>query len=199
MILNSYVAEKELEKAGKSNPGPWTNHSKYVALAAKNIASKCKELDEDKAYICGLMHDIGRYVGVTSEKHLIDGYKYCMKNGWEDVAKICITHAFMLQDVNSSIGKFDMSKEKFEFMKEFIETVEYDDYDLLIQLCDKLALPSGFCILEKRFVDVALRYGTFPVTVPRWKKVLEIKDYFEEKIGHSIYDVLPGVVENTFK
>lgn len=199
MILNSYVAEKELEKAGKSNPGPWTNHSKYVALAAKNIASKCKELDEDKAYICGLMHDIGRYVGVTSEKHLIDGYKYCMKNGWEDVAKICITHAFMLQDVNSSIGKFDMSKEEFEFMKEFIETVEYDDYDLLIQLCDKLALPSGFCILEKRFVDVALRYGTFPVTVPRWKKVLEIKDYFEEKIGHSIYDVLPGVVENTFK
>ncbi len=148
MILNSYVAEKELEKAGKSNPGPWTNHSKYVALAAKNIASKCKELDEDKAYICGLMHDIGRYVGVTSEKHLIDGYKYCMKNGWEDVAKICITHAFMLQDVNSSIGKFDMSKEEFEFMKEFIETVEYDDYDLLIQLCDNLALPSGFCIFK---------------------------------------------------
>ena len=49
----------------------------------------------------------------------------------------------------------------------------------LVQLCDSLALPTGFCLLEKRFVDVALRYGTHPATVLRWKKILEIKEYFE--------------------
>ena len=75
---------------------------------------------------------------------------------------------------------------------------EYDDYDRLVQLCDSLALPSGFCLLEKRFVDVALRYGTPPVIVDRWKKILEIKDMFEKKINCSIYKLLPGVVENTF-
>ena len=67
-----------------------------------------------------------------------------------------------------------------------------------MQLCDALALPTGFCLLEKRFVDVALRYGTPPVIVERWKKTLEIKDFFEQKINGSIYRLLPGVVENTF-
>lgn len=84
-------------------------------------------------------------------------------------------------------------------MKHFIKNAVYDDYDRLVQLCDALALPSGFCLLEKRFVDVAIRYGTPPVTVARWKKILEIKMLFEEKIGGSIYKQLPGVVENTFK
>ena len=74
----------------------------------------------------------------------------------------------------------------------------YDDYDRLVQLCDALALPTGFCLLEKRFVDVAIRYGTPPVTVERWKKILEIKDLFETRINRSIYELLPGVIENSF-
>ena len=84
-------------------------------------------------------------------------------------------------------------------MRWFIKEAVYDDYDLLVQLCDGLAMPTGFCLLEKRFVDVALRYGTHPSTAPRWKRTLEIKAYFENKIGCSIYDLLPGVVENTFR
>ena len=83
-------------------------------------------------------------------------------------------------------------------MAEFIQNAVYDDYDRLVQLCDALALPSGFCLLEKRFVDVAIRYGTPPATVERWKKIRELKDLFDEKIHGSIYDLLPGVVENSF-
>lgn len=82
-------------------------------------------------------------------------------------------------------------------MRDFIKTAEYDDYDRLVQLCDALALPSGFCILEKRFVDVAIRYGIHPATIDRWKKTLEIKTYFEDKIGCSIYSLLPNVIENS--
>ena len=36
------------------------------------------------------------------------------------------------------------------------------------------------------------------LTVDRWKKVLEIRAYFENEIGCSIYELLPGVVENSF-
>ena len=68
-----------------------------------------------------------------------------------------------------------------------------------MQLCDALALPTGFCWLEKRFVDVALRYGVHPATVDRWKTVLDIKAQFEKRMGCSIYDCLPGVVENSFR
>ena len=62
-----------------------------------------------------------------------------------------------------------------------------------------MALPTGFCLLEKRFVDVAIRYGTHPATVNRWEVVLGIKSHFEKMIGCSIYGLLPGVVENTFR
>lgn len=197
MELNIQTAELALKEAEISNPGVWADHSRYVAQACKNIAQHCKHLSAETAYIFGLLHDIGRYAGVSSEKHLIDGYRYCMKQGWEKAAQICISHAFMIQDINTSIGQFDVSHEDYLFMKEFVENAVYDDYDRLVQLCDALAMPTGFCFLEKRFVDVTIRYGIHPATIDRWKKILEIKTYFDKEIGCSIYTLLPGVVENS--
>lgn len=191
------TVENALQAASKSNPGVWVDHSRYVAMACENIACRCAKIDSEKAYICGLLHDIGRYPGVTSEKHLIDGYRYCMSRGWEKAAQICISHAFMIQDIHTSIGRFDVSEEDYKFMEQFIKNAIYDDYDRLVQLCDSLALPTGFCILEKRFVDVTIRYGVHPATIDRWKKILELKDYFEKMMGCSVYEVLPGVVENS--
>ncbi len=193
------TAKCALEEAERLNPGGWADHSRYVAMACENIALHCKSLCSERAYILGLLHDIGRYAGVSSEKHLIDGYYYCMEKGWEKAAQICITHAFMIQDIETSIGVFDMEEKDYQFMKNFIAHAEYDDYDRLVQLCDALALPTGFCLLEKRFVDVTVRYGVHHATVERWKKILEIKAYFENEIGCSIYELLPGVVENSFK
>ena len=197
MLLSRPIAENALAQAERANPGPWADHCRYVALACQNIASRCPSLDADLAYIYGLLHDIGRYAGVTSERHLIDGYRYCMERGWEKVAQICISHAFMVKDISSSIGVFDMPPEDKAFMADFVKHAVYDDYDYLVQLCDALALPTGFCLLEKRFVDVAIRYGTHPATVDRWKAVLAIKARLEAAIGGSIYDCLPGAVENS--
>lgn len=199
MTLNRQAAETALKEAYHANPGPWADHSRYVALACRNIASRCPHLDADTAYIYGLLHDIGRHAGVTSERHLLDGYRYCMERGWEKAAQICISHAFMVKDIASSIGVFDMPPEDKEFMRVFVQHAVYDDYDKLVQLCDALALPTGFCLLEKRFVDVTIRYGTHPYTVERWKAVLDIKTYFENIIDCSIYDLLPGVIENSFR
>lgn len=199
MELSKQTAEAALQEAVQANPGAWVAHSRYVAEACKNIAAHCKNLSAEKAYIYGLIHDIGRYAGVTSERHLIDGYRYCMERGWEKAAQICISHAFVIQDIDTSIGRFDMSDDDYLFMKKFVENAVYDDYDRLVQLCDALALPTGFCLLEKRFVDVTIRYGFHPATIERWKKVLEIKTLFEQQIGFPIYDVLPGVIENSFR
>lgn len=199
MLPTREIAEQALELAHTSNPGPWADHSRYVAMACHNIAQRCPHLSEETAFVYGLLHDIGRHAGISSEKHLIDGYRYCMGHGWNKSAQICISHAFMIQDIETSIGTFDVTEEDYQFMKHFIENVVYDDYDRLVQLCDALALPTGFCLLEKRFVDVALRYGMHPATLERWKKVLEIKSHFEEITKCSIYELLPGAIENSFQ
>ncbi|MDU1322289.1 MAG: HDOD domain-containing protein [Clostridium botulinum] len=192
------TAMKVLEQAEKLNQGPWKQHSEFVALACKNIAKHCTDMNSDKAYVLGLLHDIGRRVGVVSERHMIAGYQYCMEQGWDEVAKICVTHSFIIQDIDSAIGKWDVTKEEYELTKNIINSAVYDDYDLLVQLSDALALSTGFCLLEKRFVDVACRYGVNEYTIARWKKTIEIKGYFEEKIKCPIYDVLPNVKETTF-
>ena len=198
MEFNEQNVEGALKEAAQSNPGKWVDHSRYVAKACKNIALRCGHLCANEAYMLGLLHDIGRYAGVSSEKHLIDGYRYCMEKGWEKAAQICISHAFMIQDISTSIGEFDVSHEEYLFMKEFVAHAVYDDYDRLVQLCDSLAMPTGFCLLEKRVVDVTIRYGVHPVTIDRWKKIIEIKTLFEKEMGCSIYTLLPGVEENSF-
>lgn len=109
MLLTRYIAEQALEQAQLSNPGPWVDHSRYVALACENIARHCPDLNAEDAYIYGLLHDIGRYAGVT------------------------------------------------------------------------------------------LRYGVHPDTVRHWQTTLDIKAHFELISGRSIYDLLPGVAENTFQ
>lgn len=129
MELNRNTAESALTWAGQKNPGNWIEHSRFVALACQNIAAQCEGMDADQAYCFGLLHDIGRYAGVSSERHLIDGYRFCMEKGWEKAAQICISHAFMIKDIHTSIGTFDVTEEDFCFMEKFIKTAVYDDYD----------------------------------------------------------------------
>ena len=97
MLPTIEEAKKELEIAGKMNPGPWTAHSLNVGIAAKNIAECVPGIDANKAYIVGMLHDIGRRVGIVNiPKHVYEGYKYCMENGWDEAASICMTHSYPL-------------------------------------------------------------------------------------------------------
>lgn len=187
------AALKELEIASTMNPGAWIDHSMNVGEAARKIASKCDGLDPNKAYVLGLLHDIGRRSGVMYTRHIIEGYDYTSSKGWDDVAKVCLTHSFPIKDITLDIGKKDISQEQYDFINNFLQNIEYDDYDKLIILCDALADANGFCILEKRFVDTTIRYGFFPFTVDRWNKTFEYKNYFDKQIDMSIYNVLPGI------
>ncbi len=194
MLPNRETAEKELALAGEINPGPWTKHSVNVGVAARNIGEKAG-LDGEKAYILGLLHDIGRRVGVVNiPRHVYEGYRYTMDKGWEEAAKICMTHSYPLME-----KEFDKGTESEEeaFIRDYITRCQCDEYDWLIQLCDSLAADYGFCILEKRFIDVARRYGIWENSVERWNRTFEIKEYFEDRMGCSIYDVLPDVGRTT--
>jgi HD superfamily phosphohydrolase YqeK len=189
------ISEIELSIAREMNPGPWIKHSINTGIAARNIADKVKGLDAEKAYILGVLHDIGRRVGVVSiSTHVYEGYTYAMSKGWNEVGKICMTHSYPLMQKEFN---FDPDNEVDIAIKEYIMDCKCDDYDLLIQLCDSLATDYGFCILEKRFVDVTRRYGIWENTIARWNVTFEIKEYFEKRIGCSIYELLPNIGNTT--
>ena len=191
-------AAQMMAEAERKNPGPWVRHSTFTAEAAKAIASRLPALDPSTAYILGYLHDIGRREGITGMRHVIDGYVYLMEQGFDDAARICLTHAFPLKKIYAVSGEWDCSQEDFDLANDLLSKIDYTAYDRLIQLCDAVALPTGFCLIEKRMIDVALRYGVNGYTIERWKAHLEVQKEFEQVIGQSIYQLLPGVVENTF-
>ena len=190
-------AEVLLNEAQELHPGPWVQHSFFVGKAAEAIAEQHPKLDSQTAFILGYLHDIGRRAGVTDMRHTLDGYYFLMEKGFDTAARICITHVFPVKHLNSVAGKWDCTKQELDFLDEYLSKIEFDEYDRLIQLCDAIALPTGYCLIEKRLMDVALRHGVNDFSVPRWKAFLEIQKEFESAIGQSIYKALNGVVENT--
>ena len=191
-------AEGFLAEAEIANPGPWVKHSRNVAMAAKLIAERVPDLDPYVSYVLGLLHDIGRREGRTNILHLIDGYRFLSDMGYEDAARISLTHSFPIADLKAFMGERDCSPADLQFLEDFISSVEFNKYDRLIQLCDAIAPPSGFCLIEKRMVDVALRLGINDLTLSGWKARFQIMVEFENEIGQSIYSILPGIIEGTF-
>jgi len=139
MLPTRMEAERLLEEAEKYNPGPWGNHSRVAAHCAEKIALGCEGMNPEKAYILGLLHDIGRKFGVSYLKHVSDGYSYMMSLGYDEVARVCLTHSFNNMRVDEYVGKVDTSDEEYELIQTELGKLSADDYDRLIQLCDALA------------------------------------------------------------
>lgn len=178
-----------LREAESMNPGKWIDHSRVTAFCAERIG-EAAGLDRDTSYVCGLLHDIGRRYGVFDMAHLIRGYRYMTGLGYERIGRICLTHSFPSGIFAEYCGRADIEESEQEFIRGYVETAVYDDYDRLIQLCDALAFAEHPVCVERRLVDVALRYGISEYTLPKWRAVLGLKDYFDEKAGTDIYSLI---------
>ena len=105
-------------------------------------------------------------------------HKYCMKKGWDEPARICMTHSYLRMQEEFS---YEPETEHEKAIRDYIMSCgEPDDYDKLIQLCDSLAADYGFVILEKRFVDVTRRYGIMEGYIKGWEIAFKIKEDFEK-------------------
>jgi len=197
-IPTRQLALAYLLEAEKLNPGPWMAHSRITAAAARSIGAHHPDIDPECAYILGLLHDIGRREGVHGMRHVIDGYRFLMDKGYPDAANICMTHSYPIPNVMVGSSKWDGTKQELEFVAAYLTRHPYTPYDRLIQLCDSICMATGPVLMEKRFVDVTMRYGFNEFTIEKWHAFFEIKSEFEGVIKKSIYGLLPGVVENTF-
>ena len=184
-------AEKLLSEANTMNPGAWADHSKIAGQCAEKIALRAG-MDEDIAYALGLLHDIGRRYGVTDMRHIYDGYTFLNELGYTDFAHVCLSHSFPVdcKDIRAYIGENDCTADENAVITDYLSHTVYDDYDLLIQLCDALAYAAGACQVEKRLIDVTIRKGFNDFTIFKWQQYLKLKTYFDEKTGTDIYKLI---------
>lgn len=190
MYPSKEEARALLDEAYESNPGPWADHVRVAAHCAESLARALGDLDPDKAYVQGLLHDIGRKFGKGHLRHVYDGYTYMMSLGYDEVARTCLTHSFQNPEygLDEYIGNNDCTPEETEFLINRLKDIEIDDYDRLIQLCDGIAGSDRVMDLEDRMNEVKQRYGWYPQT--SWDSNLQIKRDFEERMGRSIYEVV---------
>ncbi|MBN2853619.1 MAG: HD domain-containing protein [Clostridia bacterium] len=187
-----------LKEAEMTSPGVWIEHSKNVARAARIIAHRTKNINPDYAFSLGLLHDIGRKDGAMHMRHIFVGYQYLSNLGYETAARICLTHSFAYKDINGIYGKWDCSQSEIDFISQYITKTKYDIYDKLIQLCDSFSMSNGYLLIEKKMVNSIINHGINEETIHKLKAVLDLKNYFDKEVGESIYNLLPGVIQNTF-
>ena len=179
-------AELLLDEARQMNDGGWVRHSYNVAYLAEKIAELCN-MDIEKAYCYGLIHDIGRRSGKIQASHIIEGYKYMQEKGYCEEARICLTHTFQYKNTEAIYDNWDCEEKEIEIVKKYLDNIEYNDYDRLIQLCDALTLEKGYCEAEKKMVSSVMKFGFKKLTLKKWKAILELKEYFDAKTGIDIY------------
>ncbi len=171
-------------------------HSKIVAYVAEKIA-KLSGLDPEKAYIMGLLHDVGRSQD-RKIRHTIIGYRILKeKNVPEEIARITITHLYILKDgLNLINQEKEFKDDEYKFVKNYLKNIEYDDYDKLIQISDLMG-SLEIQTIEERMFSVFCRYDIVN-NVPFCQQIQNLKDYFEEKMGTSIYKPFKDVLKNRF-
>lgn len=167
-------------------------HAAMVAVSAEIIASRLPHIDVQKAYLMGLFHDFGKltYQDELSEKfHGLEGYKALNKLGYDELARISLTHTFYEQELElkdyASYSSIEMRK-----CKKLIKEVPFDDYDRLIQLCDRLSVGINYN-LKQRMIFIRQNYK-IPMTLvkKKYREALKLKKYFDEKCGCDVYKLL---------
>jgi len=195
MLPTKEEAEKLLIWAHELNPGLWMEHSKVVARAAETIAEKCG-LDTHRAYISGLLHDIGRYEGVRALHHVYAGHELLKNKGYEQIAEICLSHSFPYQTIDEYFGDNDCTAEETAAITSFLASALYSDYDKLIQLCDAIGAAAGVSLIEVRIIDVIRRYGFNDLSVNKIDTYFAIKAHFDKLCGMNIYDLFYDEIRN---
>ena len=196
MKLNSKKAKELLEKERiKTNDDRWINHSICVGDTAGVIARHLN-LDEDYAKTLGYIHDIGKRFGYK-KSHGISGYNYILSLGYDqDYADICLTHSYLNNDINCVAGGIpNINSDGYDFKNNFISKHKYSIYEKIINLCD-LMCTQNVIIIEKRLIDLIIRYGVHENTQYHISETFKLKKYFDDLLGYNLYDLFPEIKEN---
>ena len=187
LLFKDVILKKEDLALDKNR---WVRHCIYVGIAAGRIAEKLG-LDGDYAVALGYIHDVGRKI--SHPNHVIDGYHYMIEHGYVEEARSCLTHSFIDNNIYNAADKVSGPQERFNFMNNFLKSIELTPYDNIVQMCDLFCLETGFTTVEKRMLDIYVRKGIYDTTKPHFNKVMELKKRLEDKMGCSLYDLFPEI------
>ena len=195
MKLTSKKALEMLNDAKKKTiTDLWITHSICVANTASVIAKELN-LDVEYAKTLGYIHDYGKAVGDFS-KHDMNGFNYLKDLGYdEEYYSICLTHGYLNNDVMCAAGGIPRD---IPFRTEYIKNHKCSIYEKLICLCDLMCAQEEIGI-DKRLIDIIIRYGAYSNTQYHVKEVYKLKKYFDDLLGYNLYNLFPEMMNTLNK
>lgn len=166
-------------------------HSRGVASFAAILAEHVPELDANKAYILGLLHDYGKRIDESYKRnfHAREGYDAMMELGYTDVARICLTHSFPTADFKDA--DYGYPQDWLDWARAKLQNVVYDDYDKLVQLCDMFFEGENVVSFQNRIAGIQRRYNLKAEQLQDlYDNAENLKTYFDGKCGQDIYKLL---------
>ena len=160
--LGSGVSEYKFSKSA------FISHSLEEARLCSLMAKKAN-LDTDKAFKMGLLHDYGRKYD-HGGLHITLGFKELFSLGYITESIGCLTHSFLngnyfacynpsdKYQVNDDLNIIYIKEEvKENEVYKFISTYTYTDYDRILNLADLMASANGVITPEERIIDIEKR------------------------------------------
>lgn len=181
-----------------SNPRIIFEHGVHVHNVAKITEAIAKHtngaLNPDTAYSLGLIHDIGRIKDetVTGVPHGVEGYRYLNKIGFPTVAPISLTHCFINKDFQPADYPMYCPK-LLGKVKEYLDTIEYNDYDRLVQIADMFSRGKEILSIRERLDKNKAFYHTKDLSYEN--SVFTLRDSLNQKYNIDI----EKIVDNIFK
>lgn len=155
----------------KFNASSWIAHSLFEGEVAATLALNTG-LNEDCARKLGILHDIGRKFD-HSFKHVIKGYEYLILLGLPNEAICSLTHSFLpdaslkgnrCANCDPAIEGFYIDSNGNGVIKDnkdditlFLENYNYNQYDIILNISDLMAMSSGIVSPYDRMQDVYTR------------------------------------------
>ena len=186
LLLQDIKCKEDLNKPENK----WILHSIYVGIALRRIASALG-YSESFALKIGYLHDIGRRI--NHNNHPIEGYFYLKSLGYEDIARYSLTHSFLNNNIKSTVGTGPKDKESYEFINNYLNSINKDIYDNILHLCDLMCLETGFTTIEKRILDVMTRKGVSKNSYAHYMDLMDFKNWIQIQIKKDLYDLFPEI------
>lgn len=176
--INFYLIEDN------ENLGPWVTRSKTIGKSAKIIGKEIG-LDEDIAFACGSLFDIGKKEKKVGLENNFRSFHILRNETYFFPAKIAISHSFIIKDINSYLGEINLEEKYINTIKNLLLSYSYNDYDKLIQVLDN-SITDTYVGIEKKQEILKEKYKKIPFEEERLKKLKEYEKYFENKLKKPI-------------